>query len=139
MSDQSLTGRCLCGGVTYEITGTVHRFVHCHCSRCRKATGTGHATNILLKPSSAVWLSGENLLKWYRVPEAERFATNFCSECGSLMPRVAPDMSVAVVPAGTLDSDPGILPEARIFFASKADWSCGEDELPQHPEYPPPR
>lgn len=137
MSEIQLSGSCLCGSVVYEITGEPLRFYHCHCQRCRKATGTGHASNIFLKPSRVRWTAGESLLRHYKVPEAKRFATAFCGHCGSLMPRVAPDMSTALIPAGTLDVDPGIRPQARIFDDSRAPWSCDTSELPIHETYPP--
>jgi hypothetical protein len=136
MSELKLTGSCLCGGVSYEITGEAGQFWHCHCSRCRKASGTGHATNILLKPDSVTWTAGEELLRFYKVPDAKRFATVFCSVCGSLMPRVAPDHSIAVVPAGTLDEEPGIRPQGRIFQDSRSNWSCDNAELPTFDTYP---
>lgn len=136
MNAIKLSGSCLCGAVRYEISGSEGRFWHCHCRRCRKATGTGHASNVLLKPDSVDWVAGEELLKVYKVPDAKRFAAVFCGVCGSLMPRVAPDMSIAVVPAGTLDNDPGLRPEARIFQGSKAAWSCDDSEIPGHDTYP---
>jgi len=136
MSEINLSGSCLCGSVQYEIAGTDGRLWHCHCRRCRKATGTGHASNVLLKPDSVKWIAGEDLLNVYKVPDAKRFAAVFCGVCGSLMPRVAPDMSIAVVPAGTLDNDPGLRPEARIFQDSKAPWSCDDTEVPQYDTYP---
>ncbi len=46
MTTTTLRGSCLCGAVHYEAVGEVRRFLHCHCSRCRKATGTGHASNL---------------------------------------------------------------------------------------------
>lgn len=138
MSDLNLSGSCLCGSVAYEISGESLHFYHCHCQRCRKASGTGHASNIIMRPTSVTWTAGEQLLTYYKVPEAKRFATVFCNNCGSLMPRVAPDLSVAVIPAGTLDTDPGVRPEARIFQNSKADWSCEAGDLPLHETYPPP-
>ena len=136
MSEQTLAGSCLCGSVAYEITGDVLGFYHCHCSRCRKATGTGHASNIILKPTGVTWTAGEDLLKFYKVPEAQRFGTNFCTNCGSRMPRVAPDLSIAVVPAGTLDTDPGLRPQARIFYGSRVAWSCDDSPLDCHDTYP---
>lgn len=135
MSKISLSGTCLCGAVRYEITGSEGRFWHCHCQRCRKATGTGHASNVLLKPDKVKW-TGEELLKRFKVPDARVFATVFCTNCGSLMPRVAPDMSIAVIPAGTLDNDPGLRPEARIFQGSRAAWSCDDSEVPGYDTYP---
>ncbi|MDH3612266.1 MAG: GFA family protein [Gammaproteobacteria bacterium] len=137
MSKLNLSGSCLCGSVAYEITGTSRAFFHCHCSRCRKATGTGHASNIIMQPDSVTWTAGEDLLNSYKVPEAKRFMTTFCSNCGSLMPRVAADKSIAVIPAGTLDNDPGICPQARIMSGSRAEWSCDMSELPEFDTYPP--
>ena len=61
MTDTKLTGSCLCGSVKYELEGKAERFYHCHCSRCRKATGTGHASNLLVTPlASLTWTEGES-------------------------------------------------------------------------------
>jgi hypothetical protein len=137
MSDLNLSGSCLCGSVAYEITGSSRAFYHCHCSRCRKASGTGHASNVLLQPETVRWIAGENLLKSYKVPEAKRFRNVFCGNCGSPMPRVAPDLSFAAIPAGSLDVDPGLRPQARIMGGSRTAWSCDGSELPAFDEYPP--
>lgn len=136
MSQLTLSGSCLCGSIRYEIRGSARAFNHCHCRRCRKASGTGHASNIILSPDSAEWLSGEELIDSFTVPEAERFRTVFCSNCGSPLPRIAPDLSVAVIPAGSLDHSPDIGPTARIFWDSRADWSCDAGDVPVWPEYP---
>lgn len=137
MQTVHLAGSCLCGSVAYEIHGQVLYFNHCHCERCRKASGTGHASNIIIKPDSVRWTAGESLLKRYRLPEAKRFAVHFCTVCGSPMPRVAEDLSYALVPAGSLDHDPGIRPERRIFQGSRAAWSCEAGDLPGFDTYPP--
>jgi hypothetical protein len=136
MSENKYTGSCICGSVKYEISGEFRFFYHCHCKRCRKATGTGHASNIILNPDSVEWTAGEELLNSYEVPDAERFRTMFCKNCGSPLPRTAPDLSLAVIPAGSLDSSPDIKPDARIFIGSKAEWSCDASELPVWDEYP---
>lgn len=130
-------GSCLCGAVSYEITGTAFDFFHCHCRRCRKANGTGHASNILLKPDSVTWLSGEENMSSFKVPDAARFRTVFCKTCGSPMPRFAPDLRFGVIPAGSLDSEPPLQPTARIFWNSRTDWSCEAGSVPSWPEYPP--
>jgi len=129
-------GSCLCGAVSYEITGTPFDFFHCHCQRCRKATGTGHASNILLKPDSAKWTAGEENLAVFKVPDAKRFRTVFCRICGSPLPKVAPDLSIAVIPAGCLDGDPPLEPTGRIFQNFRADWSCEAGDIPAWSEYP---
>jgi len=134
MTDINLSGQCLCGAIRYEVTGTPLRFLHCHCSRCRKATGTGHATNLILKSSGVDWQGDVDSIKRYKVPDAERFATTFCTTCGSPLPREGTDM--VVVPAGSLDTVPQIEPQGRIFWDSRAAWSCASDDLPSFPTYP---
>lgn len=137
MSEATLTGSCLCGAVRYEVMGEPARFYHCHCSRCRKATGTGHASNLLVPGDGLRFLSGEDLLAAYKLPESERFTNRFCSRCGGRVPRLVPELGAVIVPAGSLDGEPPIGPQARIFWDSRASWSCGGEELPTYPDTPP--
>jgi hypothetical protein len=137
MTSPIFRGSCLCGSVQYEITGEPKKFYHCHCSRCRKASGTGHASNLLLQPGSIRWIRGEELVRSYKIPEAKRFTRQFCMTCGSPLPRQVKDTELVIIPAGSLDNEPMIKPQARIFWDSRASWSChGDDDLPVHAEYP---
>lgn len=137
MSKYTVKGSCLCNAVKYEVTGEPQRFYHCHCQRCRKATGAEHGSNLLITPlSSITWKQGEELLAKYKVPEAERFFNCFCTKCGSPMPRVVAELDGVLIPAGSLDTAAPYNPQARIFWDSRADWTC-EDELPVYAEYPP--
>lgn len=138
MPDINVSGSCLCGSVQYEIHGEAKRFYHCHCQRCRKTTGTGHASNVLVTPESSLsWTKGEALLERFKVPDAERFYNCFCSNCGSPMPRVVPQLGAIVIPAGTLNDEPPIKPQARIFWGSRSEWSCSGDDLPVFDEIMP--
>ena len=137
MTQISVKGSCLCGAVTYQLSGEVNRFYHCHCRRCRKAPGTGHATNVMVKVDEVTGTQGEDLLNRFKVPDAERFYTQFCSQCGSAMPRSVPEIGMVVIPAGSLDSEIELQPQARIFWDSRSPWSCAGDELPVYAEYPP--
>jgi hypothetical protein len=137
MTETNVTGSCLCGEVQYKVSGAAERFYHCHCQRCRKATGSGHASNLLVKPESSItWTKGEELLGRFKVPEAERFYNCFCTKCGSPMPRVVPELEAVIIPAGTLDDESPIKPGARIFWDSRAAWSCEAGDLPVFSEYP---
>ncbi len=134
MESKTLTGSCLCGAVRYTVQGEPQRAFHCHCSRCRKATGTGHASNLFLK-GSLTWDAGESLVKHYKVPEAERFTNAFCSECGGRVPRVATPADMVMIPMGSLNVEPGMTPQARIFAGSRAAWSCSKEAMPEFDEY----
>lgn len=117
-----VSGSCLCGKVSFKVTGPFKAFYICHCSRCRRATGSAHASNIFGTPDQLEWLSGEEHIKNYKLPEAERFNKNFCTECGSAVPMISQDGTRLLIPAGTLASDPEIRPDAVIFWADRAEW-----------------
>jgi hypothetical protein len=134
----TLKGSCLCGAVKFEVSGEPKRFFHCHCSRCRKATGTGHASNLFLQPGALTWLDGEEHVRMFKVPEAQRFANSFCAVCGGRLPRRSNENDSVIIPAGSLDEEAPMRPQARIFSASRTNWSCTDDDLTAYPEGPPP-
>lgn len=137
MSDRAVGGSCLCGSVQYEISGHLGLFQYCHCSRCRKFTGAAHSANLLVKPEQFRWLQGEELVGRYELPESRHFATGFCRRCGSSLPWLGKTGRAVVVPAGTLDEDPGIRPQYNIFCLSRPLWYRSAGELPEYDEMPP--
>ena len=80
MSDQKATGSCLCGSVKYEITGNMGMFQYCHCSRCRKITGSAHAANLFVSPADFHWLAGEEVVERYEPAHTKYFATCFYTQ-----------------------------------------------------------
>lgn len=127
-------GSCLCGEVNFEITGHFEKFFFCHCSRCRKATGTAHGANLFLATAELIWLSGEGSAKTFGVPNA-RFAKTFCEICGSALPTAGQNKSI-VVPAGSLDCDIDALPTGHIHMASKANWDQNLEHVSRFEIYP---
>ena len=129
-------GSCLCKQVTYEVEMPFDRFYYCHCTRCRKATGSPHASNGFVKRDKFRWLSGESLIKRYDLPEAKRFGLQFCTNCGGKVPHHTRDGSAMVIPTGTLDEDPGSRPQAIVFWASRAPWYTDCSEMTKFEEMP---
>lgn len=137
MSDSTVHGSCLCGAVNFEARAPFMRMVHCHCSRCRKSSGTGHATNLVVAPAQFRWLSGEAFISRYKLPTAKTYGKWFCSQCGSPVPRLTRNDTIFVIPAGALDEAPPVSPSDHLFWGSRASWACGTSGLPAHEEYPP--
>jgi hypothetical protein len=129
-------GSCLCKRVQYEVEVPFERFMYCHCSRCRKATGSPHAANGFVKPEAFRWISGESEVKRYDVPEAKRFGLQFCTHCGSKVPHLTRDGARMVIPAGSLDEDPGTKPQAVVFWGSRAPWFTHNSEMTRHDTMP---
>ena len=94
----------------------------CHCNRCRHSTGTAHASNIFTAPDNITWHTGTENIRRFELPEAKRFAKQFCAKCGSLIPYVNRAGTALVIPAGSLISDPGVEPQDNIFWDERAPW-----------------
>lgn len=120
------SGSCLCGAVAFEIDGDFDKFFLCHCSRCRKFSGTAHASNLFSSDATIIWLAGEDRVKPYELP-GTRFTKNFCADCGSPLPIQRGEG--VIVPAGCLNTPVDIKPNAHIFFADKANWDEHLEEV----------
>jgi len=128
-------GSCLCKSIVFEIDGEFEDFYLCHCSRCRKDTGSAHASNLFSSSAKIILISGEDQVKTYRV-EGSEHSKSFCPNCGSALPTLQMDGSLLVVPAGSLDTDPNISPKGHIFVESRASWDNNLEQIPKYPEYP---
>jgi hypothetical protein len=101
----------LCGAVAFEVSTVLADFDLDHCSRCRKATGSAFAAEVVAPAAGFRWLRGESWVRCYEAPvrrEPPGYRHAFCVVCGSPLP-VLHD-GVVIVPAGALDDDPGIHP-----------------------------
>ncbi len=136
MNEDIIKGSCLCGAVNYQIEGPFKIFQYCHCSRCRKFTGSAYASNLFVPPERFRWTRGEGMIRRYEHPDAKYFATNFCKQCGSSLPWAVKGGKNIIVTAGTLDDDPGIKPMWNLFWRSKASWYEESSDLPKHDEFP---
>jgi hypothetical protein len=124
-------GSCLCGAVAYEARLPLAKFVHCHCSRCRKATGSAHSTNAYVLPDAFRWMRGEDVVRRFDLPQARSFATAFCSRCGSPVPHATRSGREVIIPAGSLDDDPGIKPSIHLHWGSRAQWAVLDSDIPK--------
>jgi hypothetical protein len=131
-------GSCLCGDVAFEATGDPLFMWNCHCQRCRRARSAAYATNVFFKIAQFRWTRGESQVVDYKLPEARFFAVAFCQRCGGELPRLSQERGIAVVPAGCLDTDPGMRASGHIFASYKASWFEITDSVQQYPEAPPP-
>lgn len=129
------SGSCLCGTVRYEVRGQIGPGYYCHCSRCRKASGSAFASNAVVALEDFVVVEGGDALRTYTAPTGLHRV--FCSRCGSPIISRREGVPQVRVRLGTLDTPLAAGPQAHIFTASKAEWWEIRDDLPQHSEAPP--
>lgn len=128
-------GSCLCGTVKFEVIGSFQKFFFCHCSYCRKGTGSAHASNLFAFDSEYKCTSGKEAIRSYSVPSS-RHAKSFCNECGSPVPTHFEEAGFLMVPAGSLETPVHINPTAHIFEGSKANWDDHLENVVKYDELP---
>ena len=132
---QKHTGSCVCNTVRFELEGEFEKFFLCHCSRCQKMSGSAHCANLFAPKAKLTWLSGQSNINFYQL-EGTKFARNFCSTCSTLLPLHVKDRDIVIVPAGCLDTNVEIKPQAHIFTDSKSNWDNVLNDIPCFEQLP---
>ena len=117
------------------MAGDFERFYLCHCEYCRKDTGSAHGANLFSSTATLKWLAGEDKVRVFNLPST-RHSNSFCSNCGSALPDLQMNGALLKVPAGSLDTDVHVRPDAHIFFASKANWDEALETVPKAARLP---
>ncbi len=127
-----ISGSCLCGGVTFELSGVLRPSVACHCGQCRKTSG--HYWSATQVGADQFKLTRDATLTWYASsPNAER---GFCNTCGaSMFWKHSADKGAISIATGTLDGPTGLSTDKHIYVADKGDYYDIADGLPQIDKY----
>jgi hypothetical protein len=130
---QTLAGKCLCGAVHYAVAGEFRYTLNCHCSDCRRATGSAFKAFAGIERDKLSITKGEERVLIFGEKNANHDI--HCKVCGSLLYSVVRDGSFVHVTLGTLVDDPKIRPTAHIFVGDKAPWFEITDKQPQYDEH----
>ncbi|MEZ5277131.1 MAG: GFA family protein [Opitutaceae bacterium] len=127
----ALKGMCYCGAVQFEVADAFSYSLNCHCSDCRRTTGSAFKpfAGILRQELSVT--KGQDRLLIYGKEAAHDV---HCAVCGSLLYSVVREEKYVHVPLGALVDEPSIRPTAHIWVSDKAPWFTITDNLPQHAE-----
>ncbi len=131
-SPRTLTGSCFCRAVQYAVPDEFRYAMNCHCSNCRRTTGSAYKPFAgIEREKFAVTRGADNLL----IHGSERNHNAHCRTCGSLLYSLVRDAQYVHVTMGTLLDEPTIRPSRYIFVGSKAPWFTITDDLPQFEEH----
>jgi hypothetical protein len=128
----TVSGKCECGAVRFEVADEVRYAINCHCSACRAATGSAFNAFAGIEREKLSITDGSDRLMVFG--EADLNNTR-CSACGSLLFSVVRDGAYVHVALGSLVDEPSIRPTKHIFVGSKAPWFEITDDLPQNEGY----
>jgi hypothetical protein len=125
-------GGCLCGQVRFQARGAPTNVRICHCRLCQKSMGSPFFARALY-PLAQVTVTGSTA-RYNSSPALQR---TFCPTCGTRLMAERADMNRVGIAIAAFD-DPGALPpECHFMTAYKVAWIAINDDLPQHPEWPP--
>lgn len=130
-TNRRLTGKCFCGSVRYKVADAFLYAANCHCSDCRRTTGSAFKPFAGIEREKLAVIGGEGDLMRYGNGEDAHDA--HCRICGSLLYSVVREGAYVHVAMGTLVDAPTIRPDHHIFVGSKAPWFTITDDLPQYP------
>lgn len=118
----------------YAVQNGFEYALNCHCSKCRRATGSAFKPLAGTRRANLTFERGGDLLLIFGDETGAHDV--HCRMCGSLLFSVVREGAYVHVAMGTLVEDPGIKPSMHIFVNSKACWFEISDDLPQHTGLP---
>ncbi len=126
-------GSCLCGAIRFAVRGEIQGVGQCHCSQCRKVSGTNGNAVFIVPIADFRWTAGEGEWEHFTLPSG--WGVPRCRRCGCPLPH-SYDEARVWVPAGLMDDDLGTEIKLHIFCASRADWDQLAKDAPEFDEYP---
>ena len=129
-----LAGKCYCGAVEYTVVDAFRYAANCHCSNCRRTTGSAFKPFAGIERGKFAITKGETEVMIFGQEDAN---DTHCRVCGSLLFSIVRGGAFVHVAMGTLIDDPTIRPTHHIFVGSKAPWFTIDDDLPQYEEHVP--
>jgi hypothetical protein len=127
-----LSGKCFCGAVAYTVADEFLYAMNCHCSNCRRTTGSAFKPFAGIERAKLSLTQGEDDRLVYGDDKAN---DTHCRRCGSLLYSVVRGGAFVHVALGSLVDAPSIRPSRHIFVGSKAPWFTITDDLPQYAEH----
>lgn len=115
-----MRGKCLCGAVNFELKGAIPNLYQCHCSLCRRATGSSANAALRIEAGQFAWIDGADQITEFETDGG--YKSHFCRRCGSPVPNPTAGGSLYWVPAGLLEDGGGIRLAAHLYVDSRAGW-----------------
>ena len=117
------SGGCACAAIRYTCSEEPFVCYACHCTECRKRTGSAFGTSLQVPAAGLAIDRGEPRVRRRTADSGNRIDVRFCGDCGTSVYAGGPARPhVRVIFGGTLD-DPGWVPvQANIWTRSALPW-----------------
>lgn len=132
MSEETISGGCNCGAIRYTIASKPLAVAVCHCSNCRRQSGSAFSVNIVV-PAATMEVEGE--VATYEDSDTESGSPvlrQYCADCGSpIRSMTGAQPKIAIVKAGTADDPSQFTPSIHVWTQSALPWVTIPEGLPR--------
>jgi hypothetical protein len=120
-----ISGSCLCGHIKYEYSGKLGPSSYCHCTDCRKVTGTAYLVSVRFETKDFKIITRNSTKNYTKYSDSGiEITREFCPECGSPLFTFSPSHPDYVyVKAGSLDDPSIVKPLYQSWTDSKVEWA----------------
>lgn len=119
MAPSKLKGHCLCKAIQYTVDGEPLWCGHCHCSDCRRHTGSAVATFVGVEKSRLTVTAGE----FGRIESSPGVYRSFCARCGTPMAYETDKLPGEIhLYLGTLEHPEEMRPTLEVFCRERLPW-----------------
>ncbi len=134
---ETMNGGCLCGALRFSCTAGPLMTGHCHCVDCRKDSGTGHGSHMMV-PENAVTITGPETSFTVTADSGNEVTRHFCPTCGSSVYSTNSGMAgMMALRASALDDPEQFTPQFVVYASRAPSWDAPDASLPNFPEMPP--
>jgi len=117
---------CACGAIRFEVRGAPLNAAICHCSQCKKITGSPMFMAPAFKKADVVMERGEP--KWFESSDIAK--RGFCENCGSSLFFKFNNTDTIDVLIGAFDNPGGIQPTDHLWVSNKLPWLDVDESMP---------
>lgn len=132
-----ITGRCLCGAVSYQVIQNIGDVVHCHCIKCRKAHGSAFSSVAKIEDQNFILNDPSKYLKSYQSSPGKH--RHFCLNCGSQIYAKRDNTDFIILRLGTMNDDSmidtGYQESKHIWLSEKVCWYELHSEIEEKQEF----
>ncbi|MEH6546755.1 MAG: GFA family protein [Sneathiella sp.] len=117
-------GGCLCGDIRYHCEVEPKTVYYCHCSDCRRISGTAFYTGVGVGKDGFSVTKG-TVKQWHKKADSGNGVTrSFCPTCSaSIYLQLEMFPNVIFIAAGSLDDQTTLKPNLELWTTSKVDWA----------------
>lgn len=129
-----MIGKCLCGSIEFSLAQETIKLYQCHCSLCRKQSGTYSNAATIVPKSTFKFEKGKEFIRSWK--KQSGFRSDFCQCCGSPVPNPLRDSDYYWIPAGLLENEGALEVVSHIYMADKAEWDAHFPDADIHEGFP---